>query len=199
MPNHDYSDNGWYFVTICTKNKEDNLGNVISCNNHHFIELSDIGEIANKYWLEIPNHFSFVLLDEYVIMPNHIHGIINIRRRLIYQMPTDNAIPVNLINQTNLINQIPTTDMENKKNNPMEMKKNSLGKIIRYFKGLSTYNIRHIHPGFMWQPRFHDRVIRNQGELNRIRNYIINNPSAWHRDRNFLEKFNKNKTPFKRG
>ena len=175
-PDHDYSDNGWYFVTICTKYKEDNLGNVVSCANDFFIDLTGIGKIVNKYWLEIPNHFSFVFLDEYVIMPNHIHGIINIRRNLIYQIPT-------------------ATDMENKKNNrdifhsgiknnPMEMKKNSLGKIIRYFKGLSTYNIRHIHPGFAWQPRFHDRVIRNQGELNRIRNYIIKNPSAWYRDRN---------------
>ncbi len=230
LPNHNYLDNGWYFVTFCTQGKEDNLGNVIACANDSFVDLSDIGKIVNKYWQELPNRFLEIKLDEYIIMPNHIHGIINIRRHLIYQMPTDtpvnlinqiptdtqNQTPVNLINQiptrinqtpartnqisandripVNLINQIPT-DTKNKKNNqdifrsgiknnPMEMKKNSLGKIIRYFKGLSTYNIRRIYPNFAWQPRFHDRVIRNQGELNRIRDYIIKNPSAWHRDRN---------------
>ncbi len=202
LPSHDYSDNGWYFVTICTKDKEDNLGNVIFYKNDFFVGLSDIGKIVNKYWQELPNRFSEIKLDRYIIMPNHIHGIIIIRRNLIYQIPTDNdktptrinKTSVNLINQRNLINQIPT-DVKNKKNNqdifrsgiknnPMEMKKNSLGKIIRYFKGLSTYNIRRIYQDFSWQPRFHDRVIRNQGELNRIKNYIVKNPSAWHQDRN---------------
>ncbi|MCK5211516.1 hypothetical protein KAJ89_02325 [Candidatus Parcubacteria bacterium] len=153
----------------------------------------------NKYWLELLNSFPEIKLDEYIIMPNHVHGIIVIRRHLIYQMPTrNNQTPADT--PVNLINQIPT-DTKNKKNNgdifrsgiknnPMEMKKNSLGKIIRYFKGLSTYNIRHIYPGFAWQPRFHDWVIRNQGELNRIRNYIINNPLAWYKDWNNLKNFN---------
>ena len=71
---YDYSQNGFYFVTICTKNRQLFFENIIN----EKIELSVIGKIANKYWLEIVNHFSLVKLHEYVIMPNHIHGIIEI-------------------------------------------------------------------------------------------------------------------------
>jgi putative transposase len=73
MLKHDYSSRGCYFVTICLKNKEiDSFGKIIGEN----IELSQMGKIAEKCWLEIPNHFPHVRLDEFVIMPNHVHGII---------------------------------------------------------------------------------------------------------------------------
>jgi len=75
LPNWDYSGNGYYFVTICTKDKEEYFGEII--NNK--INLTEIGLITNKYWLEIPNHFPFAELDEFIIMPNHVHGILIIR------------------------------------------------------------------------------------------------------------------------
>lgn len=72
MPRYDYSSSGCYFVTIVTKNKENYLGKIAT----NKVELTNIGEIAKSCWLQIPKHFSGIRLDEFVIMPNHIHGII---------------------------------------------------------------------------------------------------------------------------
>src|SRR5919109_4323497 len=68
----DYSSNGYYFVTICTKDRECVFGNIIDGK----MELLEIGEIAKQYWLEIPKHFQNVKLDKFVIMPNHVHAIV---------------------------------------------------------------------------------------------------------------------------
>ncbi len=68
----DYSNSGYYFLTICTKNREEFFGRI---ENERMI-LNEFGIIANKYWLEIPIHFQNCLIDEFIIMPNHIHGIL---------------------------------------------------------------------------------------------------------------------------
>ena len=67
----DYGANGAYFITICTKNRKYFFGEI---ENHQMI-LNDIGKLAEKYWIEIPAHFTFIELGEFVIMPNHTHGI----------------------------------------------------------------------------------------------------------------------------
>ena len=74
---YDYSQDGFYFTTICCKSREMFFGNI----KNEEMRLSKIGKIAERFYLEIPNHFQFVKLDEYVIMPNHIHGIIEINNR----------------------------------------------------------------------------------------------------------------------
>ena len=74
LENYDYSQNGLYFVTICTQDRECFFGGV---KNGEMI-LSEIGKIANQFWQEIPAHFSFVNLDEFVVMPNHVHGVLEI-------------------------------------------------------------------------------------------------------------------------
>ena len=76
LKNWDYAWNAPYFVTICTKNRECHFGEIIKGK----MNLSEIGMIVDKYWKMIPEHFSFVMLDEYVIMPNHMHGIIIINK-----------------------------------------------------------------------------------------------------------------------
>ncbi len=78
LRDYDYSKSGAYFITICTKNKECLLGEIID-DNISLIRLSPFGEVVRKFWLEIPEHFLNVELDEFVIMPNHIHGIIIIK------------------------------------------------------------------------------------------------------------------------
>ncbi|HHT9154444.1 MAG TPA: transposase, partial [Candidatus Tripitaka sp. YC43] len=72
LKGYDYSQAGAYFVTICTKNQEHYFGNVVDDR----MELSEIGEIVNQSWIEVNNHFENVELDKYIIMPNHLHGII---------------------------------------------------------------------------------------------------------------------------
>ncbi len=77
LPGYDYSKPGYYFVTICLRS----LVYMLTIQNRNYLELTSIGEIAQQYWREIPDHFPHVLLDEYVFMPDHIHGIIIIRKR----------------------------------------------------------------------------------------------------------------------
>jgi REP element-mobilizing transposase RayT len=77
LQGYDYGSNGCYFVTICTKNREHYFGEiVVETDNYPSLRKTSIGEIAEKFWLDIPNHFPFVILDQFVIMPNHIHGIL---------------------------------------------------------------------------------------------------------------------------
>jgi REP element-mobilizing transposase RayT len=152
LPNWDYSNNGYYFITICTKERKHYFGEII--NNK--MQLSNIGEIVQKYWLTIPNHFPFVELDESIIMPNHIHGIIVIRENKC----RDGACPV-------------STEHEN-----------SIGNIVGSFKSIITkYANCHQIP-FYWQPRFYDRIVRNEKEFFRIRQYIKDNLLNWDEDRN---------------
>jgi REP element-mobilizing transposase RayT len=68
----DYSSNGYYYITICTQERKHYFGEIVNDE----INLSEIGKIAKKYWFEIPNHFPFVKLNEFIVMPNHIHGIV---------------------------------------------------------------------------------------------------------------------------
>jgi len=74
---YDYSQDGFYFVTICCKNREMFFGDVVAGK----MQLSEIGEIVKKFWLKIFDHFPFVKLDKFIIMPNHIHGIIEINNK----------------------------------------------------------------------------------------------------------------------
>ena len=91
-------------------------------------------------------HFPYVIIDEFVVMPNHIHGIILL----------DDIIKEN--------------------------KREPIGTIINQYKRICTITLREIDIKFCWQPRFHDHIIRNDEELNRIRQYIIDNPKNWNDD-----------------
>lgn len=171
LPEFNYASEGGYFVTICTKEHQLYFGDIINS----FMELSPIGNIAKRIWLDIPVYFNNVELDEWIIMPNHIHGIIMIN--------TDDG-------DRNLINQIPT-EREFKsgiKNNPMELKENTLGKIVRWFKGRAKFETnKNEFQYFAWQSRFYDHVIRDDKSLNTIRQYIIANPERWATEKNSTE------------
>ncbi len=160
LPHWDYSSCGGYFVTICTKNRECFFGNV----SNKKMKLSQIGEIANKYWNEIPKHYKNVSLDEYILMPNHIHGIVIIEQLI----PTVETPHCGV-----------STNTKNPHHKP-QWKPNSLGSIICQFKSITTKHVRSIgSPNFSWQSRFHEHIIRNDNDLNRIRKYIKNNPLKW--------------------
>ena len=163
--NYDYASNGAYFITIVTKDRQHFFGNIINGS----MVLNDIGKITQKYWNEIPNHFPFIRLDEMVIMPNHVHGVLWID---------------NLDRRRDAINRVSTTGGIKGKNNPMFH--NNISRVIRWYKGRCTFEINKIYGKsfFAWQSRFHDRIIRDTNELHRIQNYIIENPKNWCRDRN---------------
>lgn len=167
----DYSSDGNYFITICTKKRKHFFGEIID----NKMVLSETGKFAEKFWNEIPAHFAYASLDAFVVMPNHIHGIL-------------------VINQSNrdAINRVSTIITQNnnanskaggvtKNHNPMLH--NNLSRIIRWYKGRATFESRKSNPNFSWQSRFHDHIIRNDTSLYNIERYIKNNPKMWCRDK----------------
>ena len=191
LKNWDYSSSGNYFITICTQKRAHFLGEIVD----NEMILSQTGKYANKYWLEIPVHFSYATLDAFVIMPDHIHGIVVINqhnRDAINRVSTTESI--NHVSTTESINRVSTTESINrvyntipkpgtggitKQHNPMLH--DNLSRIIRWYKGRATFESRQIDPKFSWQPRFYDHVIRNEIALYNIRRYIKNNPNMWNK------------------
>jgi len=190
LQNWDYGSNAIYFVTICTQGRELYFGEIVDGK----MVWSEIGEMAYRFWNEIPNHFPFVELGEYVVMPNHVHGIL-----------TFNELDDNRIHGCNLIatnrvetppNQVKTpklgvsTAETNGANRTdaasQKWYSGTLGVIINQYKRVCTINARKIHSDFAWQSRFHDHIIRNNDSFQRISNYILNNPLNWAEDKFFM-------------
>ncbi len=150
------------------------------------MQLSNVGNLAQKYWYEIPSHFPFVILDAFVVMPNHVHGIIVInkndnhpRRDAINRVPTPMVTPM-----PPPITPSPTTTIPGGvtgDKNPMLYE--NLSRIIRWYKGRVSFESHKIDSSFVWQPRFHDHIIRNGKSYNTISDYIVNNPLKWNEDK----------------
>jgi putative transposase len=170
LPGWDYAGAGWYFVTICTRNRECLFGDIVDGEMH----LSSIGEIVAEEWQKTPDIRPNVVLDEWVIMPNHLHGIIVILE------PPDRAVETSRRDVSTTASQrdVPTTTT------PPRLQAGSLGAIIGQIKSVCTKRIWAAgHTEFGWQSRFYDHIIRDEGSLQRIREYIINNPANWAEDR----------------
>ena len=145
---YDYSKAGWYFVTICTKDNKHFFGNVYK----EEMVLNDIGKITNECWLNIEKLHANITLDEFVVMPNHIHGI----------------VIINSVGDANFAS-------------PTDRTKMGLCKLIQQFKRAVSIQLRHklnIYD-FKWQKSFYERIIRNETELFNIRKYIKQNPLKW--------------------
>ena len=166
LKGYDYSYPGAYFVTICTDQRICYFGNIVDGIMISF----PIIDVVREIWLDIPKIFRCVDLDAFIIMPNHIHGIVIIRKELMNQISSEGKSWISMKNSNH-----------------------TLGKIIRYFKAKSA---RIIHdsgfPRFDWQRNYFEHVVRSPRELNTIREYIINNPIRWTLDREnrLSEKFN---------
>lgn len=174
LKNFDYSNTGYYFVTICSHEKEEIFGKIVGARRDApQMKLNNNGKIIKNIWLSLPN-YHFVILDEFCIMPNHIHLILVIRnkKQIKCRGVIDHAQNESKMKNEGLINQTPT-----------------LGQIIRFFKAKSTCEINKINqtPGLkIFQRNYFERIIRNQKELDKIREYIRLNPIMWSRDRNNL-------------
>lgn len=191
LPGYDYSRVGAYFITICTKDRACYFGEIVDAK----MELSEIGRIAETFWLEIPDRFKNIKLDAWVIMPNHVHGILmieedggdigcegdfsggnivcgkNVCRDAPRRVPTPMGVPT-------------SGDVVTPQLGIRPLPKNSISSIINHFKGNVKRHCNKNDIAFAWQSRFHDRIIRNERALNVIRRYIVNNPARWARDRN---------------
>jgi putative transposase len=155
---------GSYFITICTRNRLHWFGSI----QDKKMFLSPIGEIAEQCWVDIPNHCPYVQLGEYKIMPNHIHGIIDI-------LPVQ-TIPVETLP---LVETLHATSLQMGRISP---KRGSLGRVLGSYKSAVSNKAHEIDGTFDWQERFHDHIIRDADEYHRIREYIIHNPENWEKD-----------------
>ena len=161
LKEYDYSNSGYYYVTICTKNKNNYFGEVVDGK----MKLAGIGNIAENFWLKIPDTYNNVILDEWIIMPNHIHGIIVIQNIM------NNRGDSNCKDR-NAPRHVPT--------GLQPLCKNSLSSIINHYKGnVKRWCNKNGYENFSWQSRIFDHIIRNEKSLFNIRKYIINNPINW--------------------
>ncbi len=132
------------------------------------MNLNSLGEIAEKYWKEIPLHHDNVELDKFVIMPNHVHGILILN---------DTGENVETLHATSLRN---TQESESEFFSRISPKKNSLSVVIRSYKSAVTRMIRKsFTPNFEWQARYYDHIIRTERDLINLQLYIQLNPDNW--------------------
>ena len=174
----DYSNGGYYFVTICTENREELFGII----EDGEMQLNKIGYIANNKWQEIKNHYGNIILDEYIVMPNHIHGIIRINNKRIVGIEGMEKRNIN-VGTADVGTAQCAVRTENNKRYGL------LSKIIKSFKEAVSKEIKKEFIGcnFGWHRSFYDRIVRDEKGLENIREYIRNNPGMWGRDRNNLE------------
>ena len=154
LQGYDYNQAGAYFITICTQNRECLLGDIQEGN----YLLNEFSKIVIDVWQNIPIHFQNIEIDAYVVMPNHFHGIIVIEKNV----------------------EITTT-----KERSWNESKPMLARVVAYFKYTTTKSIntaRQTAGVKVWQRNYYEHIIRSENSLNRLREYIANNPQQWETD-----------------
>jgi REP element-mobilizing transposase RayT len=156
-PHHNYAESGAYFITIVTHNRSAKFGRI----SNGQMQCNDVGEMISVQWKQLPERFERIQLDDFIVMPNHLHGIL-------------------LIGMV----QVHEEWLQQDGKNP------TLGRVIGAFKSLTTRaymdkvdeSCWERFDRKLWQRNFHDRVIRNEQEFDRIKEYIQTNPSRWDKD-----------------
>ena len=156
LRNYDYSQAGAYFITICTQDKECLFGDIVDDE----LQLNNAGRIIQLIWSEIPIHYPQVELDEFVIMPNHFHGIFNIRPSELGAASSAPTEPPPIA---------PT-----------------IGQIMRRFKSMSAIAVNKSlgrSSQALWQRNYWERGVRDEKQLHGLQEYIVNNPRQWELDK----------------
>lgn len=178
LKGYDYTQPGWYFVTICVQNRECLLGEIRDGVMHH----NEFGNIVAECWQWLAEQYPYVDLDECVVMPNHFHGILGITDKI----PTVDELD----GDDRRRGGSRTAPTMGTPDNPMMVKRKPLGRLIGAFETVSTKKINQIRGtqgAKLWQRDFWDHIIRNETELNRIRQYIRHNPMNWQSDSLFTK------------
>ncbi len=173
LQEYDYSQPGAYFVTICTQNRECLFGRI----SNEKIILNDAGKMVVKWYHELQNKFPDIKCDEHIVMPNHFHVVIvNVGADL--RVCPEHGTDFDASQGEHIGSPLPT--------------------IMQWFKTMTTNEyIRGVKqhdwppfPGKLWQRNYYDRIIRDDDELNRIREYIIYNPKKWEEDKDNPQNWN---------
>ncbi len=172
LPEYDYAQSGFYFLTICTHNRVCLFGDIAEGT----MRLNDAGRMVEQCWGTIPAHFPHVALDECMVMPNHVHGILRVVDRWATGRGTACRAPTG--GTTTPVEQfgVPVSG--------------SIPTVIRSFKSAVTKGINEISQSSgrcdVWQRNYWEHVIRDETELQRIREYICDNPLHWATDELYL-------------
>ncbi len=160
LQDYDYSKSGAYFITICTYDRRNIFGEIVGAE----MQMNEFGKVVESCWNELPMHYFEIELDEFVVMPNHMHGIIMILENgavgAIHELPLPRTRP--------------------------ERRKMLLPKIMGRFKMGSAKLInkmRNTSGNPIWQRNYYEHIIRNEKSLHRIQGYIDTNPARWQYDR----------------
>ena len=173
MKGYDYAQPGVYFVTICVQGRENLFGTVIGGE----MQLNGGGQMVGSWWRRLPDKFPTITIDEFAVMPNHIHGVIII-------VEPDDTVGAN-----------PRVRPESGQGQTHGSAP-TLGKIMQWFKTMTTNAyIRGVKQdgwkpflGKLWQRNYYERIVRNERELNAVRQYIQDNPVRWTGDQENLER-----------
>ncbi len=182
LQNWDYRWTGAYFITICTQNRIHYFGEIVDGK----MNFSNIGVIADILWHEIPIHAKNVELGAFVVMTNHIHGILILNNDNIDNTTVDNAIVGDTTVETGHALSLPQRPQRPQTIGQQRFQnigKNSVSSIIGGYKSAVTKHARRFGYDFAWQSRFYDHIIRDEKSFNTISNYIINNPVNWKNDK----------------
>ena len=179
LPGYDYASAGWYFVTICCKDRAHLFGEIVGAYrirpngiNQNFMSpqepaviLSQLGEIVNEEWLKTANMHSEIELGEFVVMPNHFHAIIGITgMKGVPDRPIQSGVC----------------------DTPLRSPSKTIGAIIRGFKSAVTSHARRNALAVdIWQRNYYEHIIRNEESYQKIASYILNNPAQWQEDEYF--------------
>lgn len=187
LKGYDYSLGGAYFITICTQDRECLFGKIADGE----MILNDAGKIANEFWLQIPNHFPNVILHEHIVMPNHVHGIIELAEQT--TVGVQNFEPQQLQQIT-----------EKPQNKFQKIIPRSIGSIIRgykigvtkWFRNKHAVGVENFHPlqiqsprrMRVWQRNYYEHIIRKEQSCQTISDYITTNPAKWNNDKFFVDR-----------
>ena len=178
LKGYDYSQAGLYFITICVQDRKCLFGKI---ENDEMI-LNDAGKIADECWLEIPNHFPNAVLHEYIVMPNHVHGIVELTQNNVANVGAENFLPLQPPNKLQ--------PNEPQQNAFQKMIPRSIGSIVKGFKiGVTKWfrnnsvGVEKFQPFKLWQRNYHEHISRDEQSYQRISEYIINNPKNWKEDK----------------
>lgn len=202
LQNWDYGSNAAYFITICTQNREHFFGEITNGK----MKVSPAGAIAHVLWYEIKNYTKNVDLGEFVVMPNHVHGILiidgNGNGRGVVNNDDRNVsdygrgvadndgdvvgmgrdVACNVPTTTTTVTENDIHPIKNERMAAISPKSNTVSTIIRSYKSAVTKYCNRLDLPFAWQSRFHDHIIRNDKSFQRISEYIKNNPANWKED-----------------
>ncbi len=198
LKGYDYSQAGLYFITICVQNRVCLFGDIV---NGEMI-LNDAGQNANACWLNIPEHFPNVVLYEHIVMPNHVHGIIELvgankhspdtnspdKHSPDTNSPDTNSPDTNSPDNHSSQNHSPDNENNHyvgaKNVSPLRSPSKTIGSIVRGYKiGVTKWFRTNSDIGQIWQRNYWERIIREEPSYHRIAAYIINNPKNWSDDK----------------